>query len=167
MILSCLFDVYFDMNDDVVMSNILSGAYTGIPDGHNIQMLYPLAFLISVCYRIIPALPWYGFFLCGCFFVSFYFLGTRILDYLKGKYTKIIAVFLLLLFYIGLILYEMVYIQYTVVAGILALTAAVLFISTPDSISFRQFMEKNIKTLILLLIAIICVQKWCYFSHLF
>ena len=28
-------DLYFDLNDDVLMKDILSGAYTGVPEGHN------------------------------------------------------------------------------------------------------------------------------------
>ena len=32
------FDYYYDLNDDVLMKDILAGVYTGIPEGHNIQM---------------------------------------------------------------------------------------------------------------------------------
>ena len=46
------FDYYFDLNDDVLMKDILSGAYTGTPAGHNIQMLYPISAMISLFYRM-------------------------------------------------------------------------------------------------------------------
>ena len=38
--LACRFDYYYDLNDDVLMKEILSGNYTGVPEGHNIQMLW-------------------------------------------------------------------------------------------------------------------------------
>ena len=57
-------DYFFDLNDDVLMKDILSGAYTGVPEGHNIQMLYPISALISVFYRVFRAPDWYGIFLC-------------------------------------------------------------------------------------------------------
>ena len=58
-----LFDFYFDLNDDVLMKDILSGAYTGTPAGHNIQMLYPVSALISLFYRLFRGADWYGIFL--------------------------------------------------------------------------------------------------------
>ena len=41
-------DFFFDLNDDVLMKDILSGAYLGTPEGHNIQMLYPISAMISL-----------------------------------------------------------------------------------------------------------------------
>ncbi|MBP3280301.1 MAG: hypothetical protein J6M44_15245, partial [Butyrivibrio sp.] len=66
-------DFYFDLNDDVLMKDILSGAYTGVPEGHNIQMLYPVSAFIALLYRVYRGLDWYGIFLCtiqfGCVFI--------------------------------------------------------------------------------------------------
>lgn len=71
-LMSFFFDFYFDMNDDTMMRDIMSGVYSGTPDGHNMQTLYPLGALIALCYRISGSFPWYGsfLFLCqfGCFF---------------------------------------------------------------------------------------------------
>ncbi len=67
------YDYYFDLNDDVMMKDTLSGVYTGVPEGHNIQMLYPLSFLLSLLYRIFPKAPVYGFFLCLLYFVCLNF----------------------------------------------------------------------------------------------
>lgn len=46
--LSFCFDFYYDLNDDVLMKDILAGVYTGVPEGHNIQMLYPISLFISL-----------------------------------------------------------------------------------------------------------------------
>ena len=42
LIMGICFDFYYDLNDDTMMSDIMSGAYSGVPDGHNMQTLYPL-----------------------------------------------------------------------------------------------------------------------------
>lgn len=48
--LACRFDYYYDLNDDVLMKEILSGNYTGVPEGHNIQMLWLISAAISLLY---------------------------------------------------------------------------------------------------------------------
>ena len=57
------FDFYYDLNDDMVIKDILAGAYSGTPDGHTNQMLYPIGFLISGLYRLMPQVPVFGIFL--------------------------------------------------------------------------------------------------------
>ncbi|MDD3206527.1 MAG: hypothetical protein PHS74_12470, partial [Lachnospiraceae bacterium] len=42
------FDYYYDLNDDMLMKDIISGSYTGMPNGHNIQMLYPISWFLSL-----------------------------------------------------------------------------------------------------------------------
>ena len=52
LLMGFFFDFYFDMNDDTMMRDIMSGIYSGTPDGHNMQTLYPLGVLIALCYQI-------------------------------------------------------------------------------------------------------------------
>ncbi len=68
LLFSAQFDFYYDLNDDTMIKDIVSGAYTGQPSGYCIQMLYPLAWCIALCYRAIPTVPWYGLFLCLWYF---------------------------------------------------------------------------------------------------
>ena len=70
------YDYYFDLNDDVLMKDILAGVYTGTPEGHNIQMLWLVSAFISVFYRIIRGLPWYGLFLCACHYGSLFLVSS-------------------------------------------------------------------------------------------
>ena len=73
--LSIFFSFYYDLNDDFFMRDIMSGAYTGMPDGHNVQTLYVLGAFISLFYRLYRGMvffycsvrwavcmPW----VCGC-----------------------------------------------------------------------------------------------------
>lgn len=57
------YDYYYDLNDDVLIKDLMAGVYTGEPEGHNIQVLYPLSLAISLGYRIFPRMPVYGIFM--------------------------------------------------------------------------------------------------------
>lgn len=117
-------DYYFDLNDDVLMKDILSGAYTGAPDGHNIQMLYPVSLFISLLYGIGSNIDWYGIFLLTC---QYFCLGTIIYKTLKAGRNleiKIIAVIAETAVIFGFFGAHLIYVQYTVVCGLLAATAA-------------------------------------------
>ena len=148
-LLSLFFDLFYDMNDDVSMKNILSGIYTGTPQAHDIQMLYPLSLLISIFYRILPTVPWYGLFLTGCLLLSFYLILTRGLESLEKRKEKLILTITVVIIYIGLLLWEMVFVQYTVVCGILAATAGVCLLLTPQGLTDKEFIKKNIVSILL------------------
>lgn len=71
------FDYFYDLNDDVLMKDILAGVYTGTPEGHNIQMLWPVSAFISLFYRAAGDIPWYGLFLCICHYGMFFLIVKR------------------------------------------------------------------------------------------
>ncbi|MCR5119563.1 MAG: hypothetical protein K6B44_08100 [Lachnospiraceae bacterium] len=52
----------FILNDDVAIESILSGAYSGTPDMHTVYMGAGLSFILSLMYRLIPIVPWFGLF---------------------------------------------------------------------------------------------------------
>ena len=64
-ILAARFDFYYDLNDDVLIKDILSGVYSGTPDGHTMQLLYPLGALLALLYRGL-SIPVFGAFLLFC-----------------------------------------------------------------------------------------------------
>jgi hypothetical protein len=122
-------DFYFDLNDDVLMKDILSGAYTGLPAGHNIQMLYPISALIALVYRIARGLDWYGIFLCACQFGCVFIIALRLLDSSTGKWVRTVLAAFWLLFVLGAMLPHFVFVQYTFTCGFLSMTAALLIIT--------------------------------------
>ena len=123
-------DYFFDLNDDVLMKDILSGAYTGVPEGHNIQMLYPISLFISLLYRIGKNIDWYGIFLCfaqyGCFFLVIY----KSVKMVKELWLKVVVAVAELAVVIGLFSSHLLFVQYTVVCGVLSATAAFLILSS-------------------------------------
>lgn len=129
LLIAVLFDYYFDLNDDVFMKNILSGNYTGGPEGHNIQMLYPISALISLIYRLFRGIDVYGIFLCVCQFACVFMILVRIMSKCNSKMNKAISAASIVIFVIGCLLGHLVYVQYTFTVAMLAATAAFLVIT--------------------------------------
>lgn len=121
-------DYFFDLNDDVLMKDLLSGAYTGTPEGHNIQMLYPISAVISLFYRVIRGADWYGIFLCICQYLSVFavaYAGTKACN--KSRQKLIVSLFVLL-FSIGVIGSHFLFVQYTFTCGMMSAAAAFLIL---------------------------------------
>ena len=128
-IVSCFGDFYFDLNDDVLMKDILSGAYTGTPAGHNIQMLYPISAFIALLYRVYRGLDWYGIFLCALQFLCVYLVSSRALSVFEDSTGRIITSLSVLLFMLGTVGSHFVFVQYTFTVGFMSATAAFLIIT--------------------------------------
>ncbi len=128
-----LFDYYFDLNDDVLMKDILAGAYTGTPAGHNIQMQYPISALISLFYRLFRGADWYGIFLCTCQYGSIGLILWKSLLLTDRSAMKIAQKVLLiaaeLLIVIVVLLPHLVFVQYTVTVTMLSACAAFLLLT--------------------------------------
>ena len=155
------YDYYFDLNDDVLMKDILAGVYTGDPEGHNIQMLWLISALISVFYRVVRVLPWYGMFLCFCHFLSIGLIVHRSLlltEQLEafGKKIRLLKGFLFLtelFFVLSFLMPHLVCAQYTVTCSMLAAAAAFLFLTTDITLPAGAFIRRNIGTVLLVFLA--------------
>lgn len=126
------FDYYFDLNDDVLMKDILSGAYTGAPESRNIQMLYPISLLISLFYKAFGAVDWYGIFLCGCQYFCFGIVAERVVRAGKDLAHKAAFLVAVLFLMLGVFFPHLIFVQYTVVCGLLSATAAFLIVMAPE-----------------------------------
>lgn len=155
------YDYYFDLNDDVLMKDILAGIYTGDPEGHNIQMLWLISALISVFYRVVRVLPWYGMFLCFCHFLSIGLIVHRSLLLTEqmeafGKKIRLLKGFLFLtelFFALSFLMPHLVCAQYTVTCSMLAAAAAFLFLTTDITLPAGAFIRRNIGTVLLVFLA--------------
>lgn len=151
------FDFYYDLNDDVVMKDILSGVYTGQPEGMNIQMLPPISIFISLLYQIVPPLPWYGVFLCLCQFGCIAAIAFRTCELCNILWKKISLVILEGLLLLALFLWELVFVQYTVTVALLAATAIFLFYTTDSNLTPRKFIRKNVLGILLVVLGF-CIR---------
>ncbi len=125
-VVGLLYDYFFDLNDDVLMKDILSGAFTSMPEAHNIQMLYPISYVISRFYKLVRSVDWYGLYLLICQ----YFSIAVLIEHFSGK--KLLRKAGLLLFFSGLLMGHLVIVQYTFTVALLCAAAAVLFAERKD-----------------------------------
>lgn len=127
MLLSVRYDFYYDLNDDTAIRDILSGIHSGSPSAYSIQMLYPLSWMLSMLYRLMPSLPWFGLFLNACQVVCVFLIGDRVSRLVKKWQAGIATWIVFLLLLSSTLLYQFIFIQYTVVCGMLMVAAAFRF----------------------------------------
>lgn len=147
------YDYYFDLNDDVLMKDILAGVYTGTPEGHNIQMLWLISAFISLFYRILRGVPWYGLFLCACHYISLFLIIKRSLSFCRKLPGKILLLAAEGSLITGLFLGHLVSAQYTVTCTLLAAAAAFLFLTTDITLPAGVFIRENAGTILLVFTA--------------
>ncbi|MCM1136196.1 MAG: hypothetical protein NC400_11565 [Clostridium sp.] len=152
-ITACAFDFYYDLNDDVLMKDILAGVYTGTPEGHNIQMHWPVSAFISLLYRIAGGFPWYGYFLCFCHFGCFFLILRRSLSLCGTFWGRLVLAAAETLLFGGLFLGHLVFAQYTVTTTLIGGTAAFLFYTTDVRLGSGAFIKKNIPAVLLVSLA--------------
>ena len=155
------FDFYYDLNDDTAIKDILSGTYTGIPSGYSIQMLFPLSWVIAMAYRIIPAVPWYGLFLCVCQFGVFALMAWRLAGRMKRGITKAAALGVLALVALGLFLRQMVILQYSVTSGLCMACAVFLFLTGENADKPSVFVRRNTVPALLVVLSFMIRTEMC------
>lgn len=158
-VIGVCFDYYYCVNDDTTLRDILCGSYTGVPESRNIQMLYPVSALFSLFYKLFPALPggleipWYGICLCICQYGALFLIATRAAGFVNRKWMKGVMVAGTLLFAGNILLYELVYVQYTMTCAILMAAAVFWFYTTDASKSVKSFLAENIVSILLVVLA--------------
>ena len=152
-IAALFFDFYYDLNDDVLLKDIVSGVYSGTPDAHSIQMLYPVSLCISLLYRIVPALPWQGLFLCTCHGLCFYLIAKRSLSFTDKTRNKVVLLFTEGVLLLTLFLWELVIVQYTITAALLAACACFLVFTSEKREDAGMFLKEQIIPLVLVILA--------------
>lgn len=128
------FDFYYDLNDDVLIKDILSGVYSGSPDGHTMQLLYPLGLVLSLCYRVL-AIPVFGVFLVGCQFGSIFIIAYRTLKQCRDRATGLLLLAVQGVFWFTAFGRHLVFVQYTITAGMLAGAAILWVLTIPEAAS--------------------------------
>lgn len=126
---SRIWTIYYDLNDDSLMAEILAGSYTGTPSLRNIQSGFPLTALLGSLYRGLSQVDWYAIFLLVIQYGALVCVWLRICRQEKGWGRRLVLILLSLLAAGGLLLYHYVFLQYSVTVGILGAAAAFWFLT--------------------------------------
>ena len=77
--------IYFESNDDRLISEILSGTYGGQPEAHTVYVNYLLSLLLASLYKITIHIPWHGFMLLLFQALSYALMFNGVLNLCKSK----------------------------------------------------------------------------------
>lgn len=148
--LAVRWDYYYDLNDDSVIRDITQGYYTGVPETRNIQMMYLLSAPLAMICRLTGSLPVYGGFLWLCQFGSLYLIMNRSLTFTDSRKTRLLLLAAQTILYTGMYLYHLVFVQYTVTAGMLAAAGIFWFLASKHSEDKGLiFLKRNIPAVLL------------------
>lgn len=153
LLLAIRFDFYYDLNDDVLMKDILAGNYTGVPEGHNIQMLWLVSAGISLLYRLCRMAPWYGLFLCVCQFGALWVILKQSFTVCRRLKSKLLIGFVETLVFTVMMMEHLVAVQYTITCTMLAAAAAFRFLTTDKGLPVKAFIRYNIPSVLLVFLA--------------
>jgi len=146
-------NILYNFNDDTMIQSILSGGYTGTPDGHAIYILYPLGVFLAFLYRLIPGISWYGVFLIGSYALGIGFVTLRISSFFQKKRSRLIAVIISFAFFYGLLFRHIIILHYTIVAAFLGAVGLFYLISgNCQKNRGGLVLQKNIPTIFFLLL---------------
>ena len=123
---------YYSSNDDSLLTDILSGSYSGEPDAHDIYHIYPLAAVFALLYKLLPGIPWYGGALILAQFVCLYLVTNRCGELAASWKGKLAASALALAVSGAMLFSELRLIQYTMTSAIMAATAIFLLVTEKE-----------------------------------
>lgn len=144
-LLFCLFrhlaPFVYQTNDDLFLRMIASGEISGTPESRLHFIAYPAGLLLSLLYRCLPSLPWYGLFLCCSFGLAMILILHALLRDTKTLSGGCIAVILFCMLSYGFLFAHLAELQFTTSAGIAAAGALFLFIVSAPSSSFGETLK--------------------------
>lgn len=154
-LLGYYFEYFYDMNDDVLIKDILSGAYSGAPSAMNNQNLWLIGALVSLLYRINRVIPWYGIILLSLQYGSLFIIVERTLKLAKPRklWLKIMTAVSETLFLMSVMLSHLFNLQYTLTVAFMAGAAIMWLIASDSRGGAAAFIRKNIPTIIILFFA--------------
>ncbi len=122
--------IFFETNDDRIITEILSGAMTGVPEAHTYYVGCFFGIPLSMLYRLTTAVPWYGGMLVLFEFICCFFIADAFLSHCRHKKDCFFALIFIMLIYASSF-YIIAGIQFTSTAAMLAVTGYVCFLLYP------------------------------------
>jgi hypothetical protein len=150
LVFSFLLPGIYAYNDDAMMLSIVSGGYTGTPDGHMIYVAYPLSGLLALLYRLIGEIPWFPLFLSSFYGASAAGIWYRLLPHQGKKRHWVLTAGLLLGGSLLFLLPGYIGLHYTLMAAVLGGAGLVWLLTETGSGSAGEYVRDQIGALVYL-----------------
>lgn len=148
----CGMNCVLNKNDDRVMMELLSGAFTGEPDAHVFFIKYPFAYLIKMLYAFLPGFHWYGIMLLGSHMLALFTILYRITESSDSMQNMLVSSSLIVFIYSFFWMGRISNTSFTYAAAALG-TAAVFYLAT-GKMNFYKYVY-----VILLLVLTFCWRE--------
>lgn len=156
LIMGVFFDYFYDLNDDVLIKDILSGAYLGEPSSRNNQNLWLFGIVVSTMYRILPAVPWYGILLIVFQYGSMAVILNRSLELLKSDVrtlVKVVTAIFEAIILAVLAFNHLVNIQYTFTVALMAGAAILWIIAQNTDCTPKEYLKQSVPSIVIIFVA--------------
>jgi len=138
----------FQVNDDVIMMWLVSGAYTGEPESYAVFIHPLLSWFFSILYTNIPEFNWYGAFWFSVIYFSYLLITYSIQKTAFSKFEKVVFT----LFFLILCLHLCYFLQFTLVAGISGLAGLLFLFSQKNNNSLAIYIFGLLAILVSILV---------------
>lgn len=136
---------YLELNDDALIQALSSGAFTGVPETHNIQMLFPGSLLLSLLYRLAGGIPWYGLLLLFLQALCVLLVLGQVFFRIRKGSDRVAAMILASGLFLTVLYPHFLFLTYTFTAGMLSATAVLLILNDGDGTGTRREKRKVAK----------------------
>ena len=157
---------YLELNDDALIQALSSGAFTGVPETHNIQMLFPGSLLLSLLYRLAGGIPWYGLLLLSLQALCVLLVLGQVFFRIRKGSDRVAAMILASGLFLTALYPHFLFLTYTFTAGILSATAVLLILNDGDGKGTRGEKRKvaerepnNRQLAIILVVLAFCLRS--------
>lgn len=157
---------YLELNDDALIQALSSGAFTGVPETHNIQMLFPGSLLLSLLYRLAGGIPWYGLLLLFLQALCVLLVLRQVFFRIRKGSDRVAAMILASGLFLTALYQHFLFLTYTFTAGMLSATAVLLILNDGDGKGTRGEKRKvaerepnNRQLAIILVVIAFCLRS--------
>ncbi len=119
-----LFTPIYEEVDDVVMTLIANGSYTGEPSAYLVYINIVLGKFLTILYQIYPYWNWYSTFSYIVAFITLHSILSIIINKIRSRLLLIISILFVVIFYLRFLLF----LQYTTIAALATTSSIFLFL---------------------------------------
>ena len=154
--------IVFYNNDDVFLQELVSGAMTGTPESHLIYIGYLTGLLLSRLYIILPQVPWYGLWLCGCLYGSVVYIICKLSLLIEDKLWRMVFFAGSMLVCCAFLFQHLLSLQYTTVTAVLAAAGVVAFLCTKPCDNIKEYLSNSIPGFVFWILSFELRNKACF-----